>query len=103
MSGNTSSRATAAAIERYFQVALYLLVLTGFATLASTGGLGFVPALLVATALLFRGLLLITRREFLVPEKWTATFTIAYVAFYLADYFAFSRTFLSSTIHLVLF
>ena len=26
-----------AAIERYFQVSLYLLVLTGFGTLASTG------------------------------------------------------------------
>ena len=100
MSGDTTSRM---AIERYFQAALYLLVLTGFATLASTGGLGLFPALLVAAALLFRGVLLVARREFIIPERWTATFTLVYVAFYLADYFAFSRSFLSSTIHLVLF
>jgi hypothetical protein len=37
------------AIERYFQVALYLLVLTGFATLASTGGVDL-PTLVLAGA-----------------------------------------------------
>jgi transglutaminase-like putative cysteine protease len=91
------------AVERYFQVALYLLVLTGFGTLASTGGLGTLPALLVGAAVLFRGFLLISRRELLIPERWTTTLTVAYAAFYLADYFSFSRAFLGSTVHLVLF
>ena len=91
------------AVERYFQIALYLLVLTGFATLASTGGLGTVTAVFVAVALLFRGFLLLTGRDLLMPERWTTTLTIAYVAFYLADYFAFSRAFLGATVHLVLF
>lgn len=91
------------AVERYFQITLYLLVLTGFATLVSTGGLGILTALFVGTALLFRGVLLLTRRELLIPERWTTLLTIAYVAFYLADYFAFSRTFVASTVHLVLF
>lgn len=102
MSAVNKSAATVA-IDRYFQIALYLMVTTGFTALASTGGLGAVPTSLVSAALLFRGFLLITDRDLLIPEKWTTTFTIAYVAFCLADYFAFSRTFLNSTIHLVLF
>ena len=44
-----------AALQRYFEVALYLLVLTGFGTLASTGGLTFLTVLLVGAALLFVG------------------------------------------------
>ena len=46
------------ALQRYFEVALYLLVFTGFGTLASTGGLGVGTVLLVSAALLFRGYLL---------------------------------------------
>ena len=91
------------AIRRYFEVALYLLVLTGFGTLASTGGLDLVTAGLVGAAILFRGYCLATRRTVLIAEKWTTLLTIAYVAFYLADYFLLSRAFLNATIHLVLF
>src|SRR5690348_16624758 len=90
-------------IERYFEVSLYLLVLTGFVTLASTGGLDLPAALLVGTAILFRGYLLASRRTVLIPEKWTTTLTLAYVAFYLADYFVFSGVFVTATVHLVLF
>ncbi|PYX38156.1 MAG: hypothetical protein DMG75_04705 [Acidobacteria bacterium] len=50
------------AIQRYFEVSLYLLVLTGFGTLASTGGLDLPTVVLVGMALLFRGYLLATRR-----------------------------------------
>jgi len=91
------------AIRRYFEVALYLLVLTGFVTLASTGGLDLVTAVLVGLAILFRGYCLATRRTFLIPESWTTLLTVAYVAFYLADYFLLSRAFLNATVHLVLF
>ncbi len=92
-----------AAVQRYFEVALYLLVFTGFGTLAATGGLGTVTVLLVSTALLFRGYLLATRRRLLIPERWTTVLTITYAAFYLADYFLISGAFLSATVHLVLF
>ncbi|MGA8151055.1 MAG: DUF3488 and transglutaminase-like domain-containing protein [Terriglobales bacterium] len=92
-----------AAIRRYFEVALYLLVLTGFGTLASTGGLDPVTALLVGAAILLRGYCLATRRTLLIPENWTTLLTIVYVAFYLADYFLLSRAFLNATVHLVLF
>ena len=91
------------AVERYFEVALYLLIVCGFGTLASTGGLDLPTILLVVAALLFRGYLLVTRRIWLIPESWTTTLTLVYVAFYLADYFAFSGLFVSATVHLVLF
>src|SRR6202049_2343460 len=91
------------AVQRYFEVALYLLVLCGFGTLVSTGSLDLPAVLLVSVAILFRGYLLATRRLLLIPESWTTTLTLGYVAFYLADYFVFSGLFVSATVHLVLF
>jgi protein-glutamine gamma-glutamyltransferase len=91
------------AIERYFELALYLLVLTGFGTLASTGGLDTPTVVLVGTALLFRGFLLARQRTLLIPERWTTVLTLGYVVFYLADYFLISGAFLNATVHLVLF
>lgn len=91
------------AIQRYLEVALYLLVLTGFGTLASTGGLDLPTVLVVGGAMLVRGYLLVTRRNWLIPERWTTILTLLYVAFYVADYFLISGAFLNSTIHLVLF
>ena len=92
-----------AAIQRYFEVALYLLVLTGFGTLASTGGVDLPTMLLAGAAVLFRGYLLATRRTFLIPERWTTVLTVAYAGFYLLDYFFISGGFLNATIHLVIF
>ena len=51
----------AKAIERYFNVALYLLVLSGFGALASTGGLDLPAVVLVGLALVLRGYQLLTR------------------------------------------
>ena len=91
------------AIQRYFEVALYLLVFSGFGTLASTGGLDLPTVLFVTAALLFRGYLLVRQRALIIPESWTNVLTLAYVAFYLGDYFLISGEFLKATIHLVLF
>ena len=93
----------AKAIERYFNLALYLLVLTGFGTLASTGGLDLPAVLVVGLALALRGFQLLTRREFIIPERWTNSLTLIYIFIYLADYFFVSRSFLASSVHLVLF
>ncbi len=93
----------AKAIERYFNVALYLLVLTGFGALASTGGLDLPAVVGVGMALALRGYQLLTRREFAIPERWTNILTLIYVFIYLADYFFISRSFLGANVHLVLF
>jgi hypothetical protein len=92
-----------AAVERYFEIALYLTVATGFATLASTGGLDLFAILGVGGALLFRGYLLATGQQVLIPEGWTNLLTLAYVGVYALDYLFISRGFLGATLHLVLF
>jgi transglutaminase-like putative cysteine protease/large-conductance mechanosensitive channel len=91
------------AIERYFNIALYMLVLCGFGALASTGGLDLPAVLLVGVALAIRGLQLLMQREFVIPERWTNSLTLIYVFVYLADYLFISRSFLGSSVHLVLF
>jgi transglutaminase-like putative cysteine protease len=91
------------AINKYFELSLYLLVLMGFGTLASTGGLDLSTLFLVGIALAVRGFLFAKRRRFVISERWTAPLTIAYFVFYAADYFLLSRAFLPATVHLVLF
>jgi transglutaminase-like putative cysteine protease len=90
-------------IERYFNVALFLLVLSGFVLLASTGGLDLPAVTIVGLALLVRGYLLLSQRDFQIPESWTTYLTLIYVLVYFADYFFLSGGFLIATIHLVLF
>jgi transglutaminase-like putative cysteine protease len=101
--GSTATTTMAQTIERYFNLALYLLVLSGFGALASTGGLDLPAVALVGMALVFRGYQLLTRREFAIPERWTTFLTLIYIFVYLGDYFFLSRSFLGATIHLVLF
>src|SRR6201984_1607232 len=91
------------AIERYFQVSLYLLVLTGFGTLASTGTLDAPAVLLVGKALFVRVYLLTKRTDVQIPTRRCNRLTLSYVAFCAADYYIFSGSFLTATVHLVLF
>jgi len=91
------------AINKYFELSIYLLVLMGFGTLASTGGLDLATVLLVGSALAVRGYLFAQRRRVVISERWTTPLTVAYFVFYAGDYFLFSRSFLAATVHLVLF
>jgi transglutaminase-like putative cysteine protease len=91
------------AIDHYFELALYLLVCTGFGTLASTGGLDSPSLILVGTALAIRGYLLAKRRQFVISERWTAPLSVTYFLFFAIDYFLLSRGFLPATVHLALF
>jgi transglutaminase-like putative cysteine protease len=100
---NPAVMTTAKAIDRYFTVALYLLVLTGFGALASTGGLDLPAVILVGFAIVLRGIQLATHRESVISERWTNILTLVYVFVYLIDYFFVSRGFLGATVHLALF
>lgn len=91
------------AIDNYFELALYLLVLTGFGTLAGTGGLDLPSLILVGAAMAVRGYLLAKRRQVVISERWTTPLSVAYFVFFAIDYFAFSRSFLPATVHLALF
>ena len=91
------------AIDYYFEISLYLLVAAGFTTLASTGGLDSPSIVLTVGALGVRGYLLASKRRFVTSERWTTPLTLAYFAFFAADYFIVSRNFLPATVHLALF
>jgi protein-glutamine gamma-glutamyltransferase len=91
------------AINKYFDLSVYFLVLMGFGILASTGVLDWLAIVLVGSALAVRGYLLAERRRIVFSERWTTPLTIAYFLFYAADYFLLSRSFLTATVHLVLF
>ncbi|MBI2677371.1 MAG: DUF3488 domain-containing protein [Candidatus Koribacter versatilis] len=103
MSTAAIPRDTRSAVERYFEIWLFLLVLTGFATLAATGKLDLPALLFVSAALVFRGYLLAKRETLMLSEQWTTYLTLAYVLFYLADFLFISRTFVGASVHLVLF
>jgi transglutaminase-like putative cysteine protease len=91
------------AIDYYFELALYLLVLTGFGALASTGGLDTPSVVVVGLALVVRGYLLAKRRNVVISDRWTTPLSFIYFVFFAADYIAFSHSFLPATVHLALF
>jgi len=90
-------------ITGYFEVSLYLLIATGFVTLASTGRLDAPALLLVSLALLYRGYLLVRGRTLQLPERWASYATLVYAVFYVLDLFFLSGSFVMATAHLVLF
>jgi len=96
-------RAAIAPVERYFQISLYLLVCTGFATLVTTGKLDFVSVICVTLAMLGRGWLLLRHENIKIPERWTSYLTIAYIPIYIGDFLFLSQSFVSATVHMVLF
>ena len=90
-------------IDRYFQISLFLLVVAGFAALATTGQLDAASLVFVGAALAVRGWLLLHQREVSISERWASRITLGYVLFYLADYTLLSAGFVKATVHLVLF
>ena len=103
MAGAQAAEGAGLPLQRYLEIAVYLLALTGFAALASTGGLDLPAVVFVTSALLIRGYLLATGQALVLTERWTTVLTVGYVIYYLADYLLISRSFISATVHLVLF
>ena len=93
----------AGSAERFFQWSLYVLLLVGFTALMGTNKLDFPSLVLVVPALLLRGYLMLMRKTIAISERWTTLLTVMYFAFYAADYFYFSQSFISATVHMVLF
>ena len=89
-------------IERYYELSLYLLIVTGFTTLASTGKLDALSVAFFAAALALRGFLLLKGRTPVIPVRWTNYLTFVYVLFYIADFFLISDSFVTATVHLIL-
>ncbi len=90
-------------VRRYFELSLFLLVVAGFLTLASTGKLDLASLLLAGGALALRGVQVLRQTRFVLSEQATTVLTLVYVGFYAADFFLLSRNFVGGTVHLVLF
>jgi transglutaminase-like putative cysteine protease len=93
----------AEAVERYFQLSLFLLIVAGFATLAGTGQLDMPSVAAVCAALAVRGYLLLRGRTLVLPRRWTSLATLAYLVFYGADLLLVSENYVTASVHLVLF
>jgi len=102
-SPNPGASPLQSAIDQYFEIALFLLVATGFATLATTDQLDLPSIVVVSLALVLRGYALIRRRKLVISDRLTTPLSIIYFVFFALDYFGFSRAFLPATIHLALF
>jgi transglutaminase-like putative cysteine protease len=90
-------------IERYFDVSLFLLVVTGFVTLSSTGRLDSFSVLAVSAALLIRAGFLLQDRKVVIPDSWSSYLALCYVLVFGADLFFVSGSFVTAAVHLVLF
>jgi hypothetical protein len=91
-------------IEHLFQVSLFLMIVTGFGTLAATGKLDLLSLLLVFSALLLRGIFLLRQKPFVIPRPVTAWLAVVYLGVFVLDFFFFSgQDFVAPAVHLVLF
>jgi transglutaminase-like putative cysteine protease len=100
---NPGSEIVQRSVERTFQVSLFLMVVTGFVALAGTGKLDPLSLLVVPLALLARGVILYRDQDYRLGERTTSRLTLFYIAFYVADLLFLSGSFLTATVHLVLF
>jgi transglutaminase-like putative cysteine protease len=101
--GEVALSPAAAAIDRYLQGSLFLLVVTGFLTIAFTGRLDAASVVGVSIALALRAYFLIRNRVVLIPERWASTATLIYVLFYIFDLMLLSGSYVAASVHLVLF
>jgi hypothetical protein len=93
----------AAAVERFFQFALWGLVVSGYLAVAGSGYLDAPTVMLTGGGLLVRALLISGALRFEISQKLVVALTLAYVGFFPLDYFFLSRAFIQSTVHLVFF
>ncbi len=89
--------------ERFFQWSMYLLLVAGFLALMGTGKLDLPSLAVVIPALLARAYFLLVRKPIVLSETWTTRLTLIYFAFFAADYFYFSQSFVIASAHMVLF
>jgi len=92
----------AVSVERFFQFSLLGLVASGYLAVAGSGYLDTPTIALTTAGLVLRAVLICGFVRFDLSDRLTTIVTIAYAAFFGADYFL-SRDFLAATVHLLFF
>ncbi len=90
-------------VDRFFQFSLLGLVASGYLAVAGSGYLDTATLALTTMGLLLRAVLICGLVRLNISDRLTAVVTIAYAAFFVADYFLLSRDFLAATVHLLFF
>ena len=90
-------------VERFFQFSLLGLVASGYLAVAGSGYLDTPTIVLTTIGLLLRAALIFGLLRLNLSDRLTTIVTIAYAAFFAADYFLLSRDFLAATVHLLFF
>ena len=90
-------------IDRYFKLSSYLLVTAGFAAVAAGGGVGIVAQVAFACVLLCSWFVDTARLGKRLPPRIQNMLVLAYLLFYAFDMRFLSRSFVISTVHLVIF
>jgi protein-glutamine gamma-glutamyltransferase len=98
-----SPASAAAAVERFFQFALWGLVVSGYLAVAGSGYLDTPTVVLTGAGLLLRAMLISGVLRFAIAPRLVVALTLAYVGFFPLDYFFLSRAFIQATVHLVFF
>jgi transglutaminase-like putative cysteine protease len=93
----------AVSVERFFQFSLLGLVASGYLAVAGSGYLDTPTIALTTAGLILRGVLICGLLRLDLSDRLTTIVTIAYAAFFGADYFLLSRDFLAATVHLLFF
>ena len=100
---DAQERTFRAEIDRLLDVSLFALVVVAFIAVAGTGKLDPFSLAAVVLAILIRAYLFFRRSERQLSVATTTKLTVAYVFVYAADYLLLSGSFITSTVHLVLF
>jgi transglutaminase-like putative cysteine protease len=91
-------------IERFFGFSLLGLVASGYLAVAGSGYLDAPTIVLTAAGLLLRALVLAGFAPLRISDRAITVACLAYSAFFVADYFAFSRTVaVEAAVHLIFF
>ncbi len=96
-------RKSLASIERFFQFALLGLVASGYLAIAGSGYVDSPTVILAGIGLVWRAAIISGARRLQVPDLAVTIATIAYMVFAPIDYFLFSHTWITATVHVVFF
>jgi protein-glutamine gamma-glutamyltransferase len=79
------------AIQRYFEISLYLLICTGMLAVLSTGKLDIVTVLVAPAALIFKGIRIARGRGPEISSRFATGLVLGYFLFFPFDLWVFSR------------
>ena len=92
-----SAQVSLSAVQRYFEISLYLLVTTGILAILATGKLDWFTTIAAPAALALKGIRLWRGRGYELSQSVATWMVLAYFLFFPVDLWFFSRNLTSGT------